>query len=48
MDKVSEYSFWLLYFILALILLILSVTGRLGVFLSIAFVPDNVALVQGS
>lgn len=42
-DKVKQSIGWTLLFIAAIIFLILAVTGRLGILVAIAFIPDNVA-----
>lgn len=45
MDKAKAYVAWLILFLLALVLLELAFTGRLAILLSIALVPDNVAVL---
>lgn len=46
MKKVQAYVTWIIFVILAMMLLALGFTGRLGILASIAFVPDNVATIQ--
>lgn len=46
MKKIKAYIVWIILLVLSLALLTLAFTGRLAIATSIAFVPDNVAVIQ--
>lgn len=48
MDKIKAYLTWLVILMMTLIFLELAATGRLGLLVSVAFLPDNVAVVKSS
>lgn len=45
MDNFKALAMWSVLFVLAMIFLIIAFTGRMGILLSIAVLPDNVAYI---
>jgi hypothetical protein len=41
----KAYAYWFLLFVLSIIVLVLSLTGRLAIGTAIAVLPDDVAVV---
>ena len=46
MQKTSQYALWLIVFMIAGVVLILGLTGRMALLASIAIYPDNVVVTS--
>jgi hypothetical protein len=47
MNNAKAIVVWVIVLVLAMMLLVVAITGRLAIVASVAFTPDNVAYIGG-